>query len=461
MTGSGRLLPNCPRNPVSEVGVIRSFCVIGGGLTGMVLASKLARDGHAVTVVEAAPQLGGLSTWHDYGGFYWDRFYHVILPSDRNLIAYLDEIGLSRYLEWRRTYTGFYLDGVMHSISSNIEFLKFPLLSLPSKMRLAWTLLYCSRINDWRSLEQETVEQFLLRVSGPENYHKLWKPLLLAKLGENYKRVSAVFIWSYIKRMFSARDTSASAEQLGHVSGGYKMVLDKVESQIRDSGGNVQTGTRVFAVDAVDESTLRVETESGGADYDHVVVTSPVGVLRRIVSPDLLRVNDPRADVEYLGVLCPVVVSSKPLVPYYVVNIADRSLPFTGMIGMSTVVDVKNTDSKYLTYLPKYVLSTDPLLDKEDAEIEAQFMSGARRMLPDLDASQIESVHVNRAVRVQPLQVLGYSDLVPEVRTRHAGLFALNTSQFVNATLNNNEVVGMVNAFYAENSNAWQSRAAF
>ena len=59
---------------------------------GLALARRFARDGHSVTVLERAEQLGGPATWHDFGGFYWDRFYHVILPSDRHLIAFVDEL---------------------------------------------------------------------------------------------------------------------------------------------------------------------------------------------------------------------------------------------------------------------------------------------------------------------------------------------------------------------------------
>ena len=213
------------------------ICVVGGGLMGMAAARKLALDGHRVSVLESDGQLGGLATWHDFGGFYWDRFYHVILPTDRHLLGFVEDLGLSGQLEWRRTFTGFYVDGHLHSVSSNMEFLKFPLLSLMSKARLAWTMLYCSRIDDWKSLETVPVEDWLIRVSGRETYDKLWKPLLLAKLGPNYKRVSAVFIWSYIKRMFSARDKSASAEHLGHVRGGYKLIFEKLQADITARGG--------------------------------------------------------------------------------------------------------------------------------------------------------------------------------------------------------------------------------
>lgn len=435
-------------------------CVVGGGLMGMALAYRLARDGQQVTVIEAESQLGGLSTWQDFGGFFWDRFYHVVLPTDRHLISFLEEIGLADELEWRRTYTGFFVDGNMHSISSNLEFLKFPLLSLVSKARLAWTLLYCSRIDNWRKLENESVETFLVRVSGRENYEKLWRPLLLAKLGENYKRVSAVFIWTYIKRMFSARDKSASAEQLGHVRGGYKMVFENLERAIQSLGGEVRKNTRIKAIVPSQESALAVTTEHGREEFDHVVCTVPIPVLRKVVNPDLLRVDRTGDEVEYLGVICPVIVSKTPLVPYYVVNIADNDVPFTGIIGMSTVIDTKNTGGRYLTYLPKYVLSTDPYLQRSDEEIENEFRSGIRRMLPDFDETQIEGFHVNRALKVQPLQVLNFSEIVPSAQTNHPGLFVLNTSQFVNSTLNNNQVIGAVDSFHSDYCRLLGPRAA-
>jgi hypothetical protein len=43
--------------------------------------------------------------------------------------------------------------------------------------------------------------------------------------------------------------------------------------------------------------------------------------------------------------------------------------------------------------------------------------------------------------------VTGYSRLVQPPRTRHADFYVVNSAQFVNNTLNNNEVIRNVNAF--------------
>jgi protoporphyrinogen oxidase len=428
--------------------------VVGGGFTGMVLAYRLAERGHAVTVLERDRQLGGLATHHDYGPFVWDRFYHCILPSDSHLIRVLKDIGLAGDLRWRRTLTGFYVDHRLHSISSAFEFLRFPLVGPWGKLRLVLTLLHCSRLDDWQSLETVTVEEWLIRRCGRATYEKLWRPLLLAKLGESYRRVSAVFIWSYIKRLFMARDASAKREHLGYVSGGYRAVFARLEALIRRSGGTVRTGVTVKRVTAAEGRGVGIETDGERLDFDKVVFTSPVNVLQAAASPELVDVSDGGATVEYLGVVCGVLVTRRPLVPYYVVNIADARIPFTGVIGMSNLVGGEELGGYHITYLPKYVLSTDPFLRLPDREVERIFWDGLRRMFPALTSADVHGLHINRASKVQPLQVLRYSSLVPRVTTLHPDFFVLNTAQFVNATLNNNEVARAVEEFLATHHDA-------
>jgi len=417
---------------------------------GMALAYRLVGDGHQVHVIERESQLGGLATWYDFGGFDWDRFYHVILPTDLELIQFVNDIGLGEKLRWQETQTGFYVDQKFHSLNDTLDFIKFPPLSIWGKFRLALTILYCARINNWRRLEKILVEDWLIRVSGRSTYEKMWKPLLLAKLGENYKRVSAVFIWSYIKRLFSARDSSAQKEQMGHVSGGYKAVFQRLVECINARGGVIHCGSNVQKISADKNAGIWLERDYKREHFDKIVFTSPVNILRNICDPELVKIENDQRDVEYLGVICMVLITHKPIVPYYVLNIADQRIPFTGVVGMSTVVDPKETAGRHVTYFPKYVLSTDPLLGAKEAELRETFMRGARLMFPDYDWSAVESIHINRAIKVQPLQVLDYSTLVPRCVTEHPDFFVLNTSQFVNNTLNNNAVIHSVNEFWSQ-----------
>lgn len=425
---------------------------------GLALAERLGCAGHRATVYERAPQPGGLATWHDFGPFTWDRFYHVILPSDTALVDFVRRIGLGGELRWRATRTGYYVDRATHSLSSGLDFLRFPLLGPVSKCRLAATILYCSQIRDWRRLERMTVEEFLVRLSGRATFDKFWKPLLLAKLGEHYRRVSAVFIWTYVRRLFSARDAAAQKESLGYVSGGYRTVFCRLVERIREAGGELRLGTGVEAVRPGAGGGLEITAGDATEAYDKVIFTGPVNVLRAVADPALAQVPS-QGDVEYLGVLCMALLTRKPFCPYYVLNIADERIPFTGIIGMSSLVDTAETAGLHLTYLPKYVLSDDAALRRPDAEVVAEFMAGFRSMFPDFPESEIAGVHLNRAVKVQPLQVLGYSGLVQPPRTRHPDFYVVNTAQFASNTLNNNEVIRNVNAFLEQFGPEFRSAA--
>ena len=434
--------------------------IIGGGLMGLALAQRLSASAHAVTVFERAQQVGGLATWQDFGRFVWDRFYHVILPSDSPLIRFVGDIGLGSELRWAATKTGYYVDHQFYGLSNNAEFLKFPPLSLWSKFRLALTILYCARIRDWRRLEKVKVEDWLIRTSGRATFEKFWQPLLLAKLGENYRRVSAVFIWSYIKRLFSAREGSAKKEHLGHVRGGYKTVFERLQSLIGAQGGNIRLGVAVERVSAGQGGGMRVRVDGRDESFDKVIFTGPVSVLRQVTDQELVAMNESGRDVEYLGVICMILATRKPFTPYYILNIGDERIPFTGVIGMSTIVDPAETGGLHVTYLPKYVLSDDPLLRVPDAEIRERFLAGLHEMYPDLEQADIESIHIHRAVKVQPLQVIDYSTMVPQPRTRHPDFYVLNTAQFVNNTLNNNEVIRAVNGFFDDYGSHFESLAA-
>ncbi len=207
----------------------RNWGIVGGGIMGMTLAHKLSKLGHKVTLFESAPELGGLASSWKLGDVEWDKFYHVILLSDLRTRNMLKEIGLDDKIEWVETKTGFYIEGKLYSMSDTIEFLKFPTLNIIDKIRLGLTIVHASRIKDWKSLEKIPVTDWLQKWSGRNTYNKIWLPLLRAKLGDSYKKTSAVFIWATIQRLYGARRNGMKKEMFGFVPGGYKTIIQAFE----------------------------------------------------------------------------------------------------------------------------------------------------------------------------------------------------------------------------------------
>jgi protoporphyrinogen oxidase len=421
------------------------WAVVGGGLLGMTLAHRLAGASRRVTLCEGAEQLGGLASAWTLGEVVWDRHYHVTLLSDEALRALLTELGLESEMKWVETRTGFYTGGRLHSMSNSLEFLRFPPLGLAGKFRLGLNVFYASRVKDWRRLERVTAAEWLTRWSGRATFEKIWRPLLRAKLGENYTKVSAAFIWATIARMYAARRTGLKREMFGYVPGGYARILESFRARLVDEGVAVRTGRAVRSVVCAGAG-LRVEFENGEAEqFDRVVFTGPSSVAVR-VCPELSDGEKSALEgVEYQGIVCASLLLKKPLADFYVTNITDEGVPFTAVIEMSALVDRREFGGHALVYLPRYVTAGDPAFGLSDEELRESFLAALERMYPHFDRRDVLAFRVSRVRHVFPLPTLGYSERLPPVESSVSGLFVVNSAHILNGTLNVNETVRLAN----------------
>lgn len=417
-----------------------NVAVVGGGMLGMTVAWRAALAGNRVTIWESSARCGGLAQPWTVGDVTWDRHYHVIVRADRQLLSLLRELNLSDDVQWVSAKTGFYVDGAMHPFTTIADFLRFPPLTMWQKARLGTAILEAQRIKDWRALERITAVDWLTRKCGRATVERVWLPLLRAKLGPFAERASAAFIWAVIARMYGARDTGAKQESFGFVRGGYDTILGRFEERLRSVNVQIRTNRRVRHVSRV-AGRLAVVTEDEVGTYDRVLVTLAAPLVPRVV-PDLAPLERVLCEnIQYQGIVCASLVSKQPVSPYYITNIADPSVPFTGVIEMSALTGREQFGGKNLIYLPRYCAPDDALLDSSDAYVEQRFINALERMHPAFERSQVEAFRVSRVPFVFPVPTLEYSSRVPAIETSIPGLFAANSAHIVNGTLNVNETV--------------------
>lgn len=439
---TGNLNPeNCSSNSSHPP---QSWAVVGGGMMGMTLALRLAQQGHRVSLFEAAANAGGLTSAWTIGDVTWDRFYHVVLLSDSNLRELLEELELEQEIKWVTTRTGFFSRGNLYSLSSSWDFLRFPVLNLYQKFRLATTILYASKVRGWKRLESVTVESWLRKLSGKSTFEKIWLPLLRAKLGETYQRTSAAFIWAYIDRMYKARRTGLKREMFGYVPGGYARILARFSKKLEELGVETQFDHRIHEARR-NEQTGKIELEFRGQpkqEFDQVVMTLPSPTISQ-VCPQLSELErQQHGEIDYMGVVCASVLLKKPFKGYYVTNITDTWVPLTGIIEMSTIVDASELNGHTLLYLPKYVEASDESAFAEsDEDIEQRFLGTLEKMYPDFSREDVLAFQVARARNVMALPTLNYSDRLPPMKTSIPGIYAVNSAQITEGVLNVNETL--------------------
>jgi protoporphyrinogen oxidase len=417
-----------------------TVAIVGGGIMGLSVAYFLAREDVACDVYEASPDLGGLAgPIRLDDGTEVDRFYHAILSSDGHLRDICDDLGLASQLRFATTRSAFYVEGGLASMNSLVEFLRFPPLTPLDRLRLGITVARAQWYRDWRALDRVDVRDWLIRLGGRRVFDRLWEPMLHAKFDGPPDGVRATWMWSRLVRMKSTREGANQREQSGHLIGGYKTLLAAMAREVERAGGRVLLRTPVQRV-AVDRGRAAgVLVDGSLRHYERVVVTTQGPIAARLMT-DAPRQYVARLDgIRYLGIVCPLLVLDRPLSGTWVVNIADLSVPLTGIIETTSYIDPAFVGGHHLVYLPKYTAPDSAWLTRTDDEVRSVWLEAVKRVFPAFDPRAVRYFLVHRERYVEPLHPVGAPPM-PGIDTPVAGLFLATTAQIYPALTNGESV---------------------
>jgi len=223
-------------------------------------------------------------------------------------------------------------------------------------------------------------------------------------------------------------------------------VLARFEKYLEEKGIELRTGAPVTAVRDSGAEAEVTFADGTSARFDRVVLTLPANRISALVPQLSPSERERLGRVVYQGVLCASLLTKKPLASYYVTNITDGWVPFTGVIEMTTLVDRKQFGGNSLVYLPRYLAQDDPFWKATDDEVREKFLAALERMYPDFSRSDVIEFRVARARDVLAISTLDYSETtLPPVRTTLQNTFIVNSAQIESGTLNLNETVGLAN----------------
>jgi protoporphyrinogen oxidase len=405
------------------------YGIVGGGILGLALAYDLTRQGQQVVVFEGRDSPGGLLQFIKVDGAWIDKYYHCILSSDADLLALVNELGLGDRVRFAAAKQGVYRDGRLYSMASGKDFLLFPPLSPLERVRLGLTIVRALMINDLDVVESVGVEEWLIRLGGRGVFEKLWKPLLKAKFDANYHLTPATYIWSRLKRTTPKGAATGRGDAQGYFVGSYKTLVDRLVERIEAAGSLIRCGARVEQIVVEDGRATGIVVDGEHVAQDAVIATTPLPVLHQLLpEPVRARAQLPPS-TEFLGVVCGLLLLDRGLSPYYTLNIADDSIPFTGLIETTTTIAPEHVGGYHLVYLPKYVTRTSEYLKLSDDELKALYAEHLGRMFPDFSPTWIKHAFVFRERFVEPLHQIGRPRPTVPFTTEVDGLFVVNNGQ--------------------------------
>lgn len=399
--------------------------IIGAGAMGLAAGYHAARAGHHVTVLEAAPEAGGMAAHFDFDGLSIERFYHFVCKADAPTFELLEELGLGDKMRWRTTSMGLFSGGKLHEWGNPKALLTYRGLSLLGRLRYGLLAFVSTKRERWDALETQSAREWITRWSGREVYDKLWKPLFDLKFYEYADNISAAWIWTRVKRIGRSRK-SIWEEELGYIEGGSQTLVDRLVNQIVELGGTVRTGTPAEEVMVANGHVTGVRTPSGIVPADHVISTMPTPLVSKMV-PALPEDWKARYDaIANIGVVCIVFKLRKSITPHFWVNIVEPGIEIPGIIEFSNLRPVNDT----IVFVPYYMPVSHPKFGWEDDRITQEALGYLKRINPSLTKDDVISTKVGRLRHAQPVCEPGFAAKIPAIETPVKGLQVADTCYY-------------------------------
>ena len=420
--------------------------MIGAGVAGLVAGLRLTEAGHRVDVYERWPGLGGQAATLDAGGgVRLERYYHHLFTTDRHIADLYAELGMPDELEWRDSSTAFFAGGRQWPFVTPKDLLTFKPLPPLSRVRMGAAVVALQRFGRDRSpYEKITAKQWITSRMGRPAWEMVWGPLLRGKFGERAEEIAMVWLWSKFTLRRPIKGEEARREKLGYPrrsweplfeallerieAGGGRVLIDRPAARLRRDGeqwevtpGAPGSFRRGHDPDRFD--TLEPER------YDAVLATVPNDVFERLV-PDLPAGYLGRLrSIEYFAALCLLLELDRQFSPYYWTNVADRDLPFVGLIEQTNFVEPELYGGRRFLYVANYLEHGHPWLSMTVDELLDVYEPGLRRVNPGFTREWIKQSWLFREPAAQPIVTVGYHERVPPLHTGLPNLVLANTTQ--------------------------------
>jgi protoporphyrinogen oxidase len=436
-----RLRPIGPlkRDPILN----RRVAIVGAGVTGLVAARELLRaGGFAVELFERWPDVGGQASAFDVGGgVRIERYYHHLFPSDRDMIELHEEL-LPGDLEWHRSAVAIWRGGRQWPFGGPLDLLRYGPLSPSERMRLGLAVLRLQRRRDWQAMDDVPALTWLRSACGDAGVDRVWQPLLLGKFGADADDVPLAWLWSklVLRRRLAGKDLGG--ERLGYPRSSFQAICDALRRDCVERGAVLHLDRQVQRVDREgDEYVLRC-----GPPGAYRAVFDPAGV---VVGPnstaDVVLFSTPTdvtlqvaewppafeaalAEWRYRSAVVLLLELARPFTQAYWTNVADRDVPFLGLVEHTNLVPAERYPARYL-YVSHYVAAEDELLRIGTDELLRRSLPALMRMSPGFGEGGVLRRWSFREPAAQPIPRVGNRRRILPFASPRPGLFIANTTQ--------------------------------
>lgn len=404
-----------------------NIAVLGAGIGGLAAAYDLVKAGNQVVIYEAEDYVGGLAAGFKEPHWDWslERYYHHWFATDKYILGLIRDLGWQDKVIFPRPYTVVYYKDRFYPLDSVTSAILFPGLGFGlRKARFGLVTLFLRLTNNWKGLEQYTVDQWMRKWGGDQNYEMMWEPLVVGKFGAQYaKQVNMAWMWARLK---------ARTNRLGTFQGGFQAFADQFADKLKTMGVSLHLSTPVTRLSPSAEGGIDVTTAQGKYHFDQALVTTSPAMLAQLTPQLPTEYSHSLLELKSMGAVVMVVALKHQLSKegYYWYNLPKLAgYPFLALVEHTNYLSPEHYGGDHLVYLGDYLETDHEHFTLTEDELLSRFLPSLSRINPEFKPEWVRKSWLWRTQYAQPVPFLNHSKKIPAITTPIPGLYFASMSQ--------------------------------
>lgn len=402
------------------------FTIIGAGPMGLYLSCLLSKKGFKIRLIDKAPKAGGHARAIKFNRITTEIYYHFFYKNDHfNFKKWSKLLSYKDFIKWKFVGTEIFAKekGRLIKINPDNFFDLLFFFKLDTLKIIISTLKI--KLFKFNNNEKLNAIQWAKKNYGEKFSSFVWLPLLKGKFGKNYKKISARWLYTRIKRHLSTKDLINNKSYFGYLVKTYNPLINKSLLFLKKRKSKFFNNAKIKNIIFKNKKIFQINLGRKRiiiSPNEKVISTVPLFVIKNILPNN--------KNFSYLskfrgvGVIVCIFELKKKLSNNYWTSVSINDFPFNVIIQQNRLYAHSNNE---LVYTSKYIETNSDLYKKNNKDLEQITKKSLVELYPNLEDKDFINFKIFKSISAAPVPTINTVENLPNIKSNiknflHAGL---------------------------------------
>jgi protoporphyrinogen oxidase len=390
------------------------FTIIGSGPMGLYLSYLLSKRGFRVRIVDSNKLPGGHARPFVFHKSNIEIFYHFFYKNDHlSSLKWINLLKGKSKIIWKKINTDIIIkDKIFFNPSNIIDLLINFRLNI---LNIFFYFFFSKNFFSKNKLQTLQAHNWTISNFGKDFSKFIWIPLLKEKFGNNFRNVSALWLFTRINRHFSTKSIFDGKFIFGYLTNTYLSTINNTIKFLQKNKSAFIFSSKINKIGIVKGKIDKIFFKNSFIRInknEKVISTIPLFVLKKLV----LRNNLFKYLKKFkgIGVIVCIYKIDKKISNAYWTSLSMENMPFNAIIQQNRLYPKSDFE---IVYTSKYICKNHKFFKKNNSLIAKESIKALLSLYPHLSINDIKDCKVFKSESAAPIPTVNTINNLPDFRS--------------------------------------------